>query len=319
MCVICGCSNPAEPHRADSALSGLLHYGQGPAGVSVPGMSQERAIRLEADVLGANNRLAARNRAHFLSHGVVAWNLVSSPGSGKTTLLCALLGALRQREPGLVLGVIEGDQQTSHDADRIRATGVPAVQVNTGKGCHLDAVMVAEAFAALPMHGHHHQHADHHHQHDDKHHQHDDKHHHHDDKHHHHHHEPAPRSLLMVENVGNLVCPAMWDLGEHAKIAVLSVTEGEDKPLKYPDMFAASKLMVLNKIDLLPHVDFSIERCIDYARRVNPGIEVLQVSARTGQGLDALIERLLEPFSPSFATSLATSSLPAAAAERPGH
>src|SRR5690606_30930637 len=113
----------------------VLHFGAGPAGVSVPGMSQERAIRIEADVLGENNRFAARNRAHFESHGIVAWNLVSSPGSGKTTLLCATLEALRTRAPDLALGVIEGDQQTSNDADRIRATGVPAVQVNTGKGC----------------------------------------------------------------------------------------------------------------------------------------------------------------------------------------
>ncbi len=346
MCVICGCSDPAGERsagkqpaewrsaeattatvvRAEGGLPELLHYGQGPAGVSVPGMSQERAIRLEADVLGANNRLAARNREHFRSHGVLAWNLVSSPGSGKTTLLCALLKRLRLREPGLVLGVIEGDQQTSNDAERIRETGVPAIQVNTGKGCHLDAAMVAEAFAALPMHGlhhgdhgHHHHahpaHGEHSHGHSHGHSHSHDHHHHHGDDHHHHATGPSPRSLLMIENVGNLVCPAMWDLGEHAKIAVLSVTEGEDKPLKYPDMFAAARLMVLNKTDLLAHVDFSVERCIDYARRIRPDIEVLQVSARTGEGLDALLDRLLLPFSTDAQRAVHATAAPATASE----
>ena len=269
MCVICGCStgtpgavhqhshdhshghgsDPAHAHHHDH---GDLHYGQGPARVSVPGMSQARAIRLEADVLGANQRIADANRAHFAGHGVVAYNLVSSPGSGKTTLLCATIEALKARAPGLPVGVIEGDQQTTNDADRIRATGAPAIQVNTGKGCHLDAPMVAQAFARLALHDHAHGHGHHHHDHD----------HDHDHGHGHGHgHGHHPQSLLFIENVGNLVCPALWDLGEDAKVVILSVTEGEDKPLKYPDMFAASKLMVLNKIDLLPHVDFSIERC----------------------------------------------------------
>ncbi|MFM2406494.1 MAG: hydrogenase accessory protein HypB [Pseudomonadota bacterium] len=292
---------PAHPQRTASAPSavradeaavaidprtGDLHYGAGSARVSVPGMSQARAIRLEADVLGANNALAAANRAHFAQHGVQAWNLVSSPGSGKTTLLCATIHALRARDPGRTVGVIEGDQQTSHDADRIRATGAPAIQVNTGKGCHLDARMVADAFAHLPWHTHGHGHtpdaartsdadadatadtdaeAP-----------------------------PAAGPLLFIENVGNLVCPAMWDLGERAKIAILSVTEGEDKPLKYPDMFAAARLMVLNKVDLLPHLDFDVAACIAYAQRVNPSIEVLLVSARTGTGMDAWLDWLLQ-------------------------
>ncbi len=147
-----------EPAVAIDPRTGDLHYGAGSARVSVPGMSQARAIRLEADVLGANNALAAANRAHFAQHGVQAWNLVSSPGSGKTTLLCATIHALRARDPGRTVGVIEGDQQTSHDADRIRATGAPAIQVNTGKGCHLDARMVADAFAHLPWHTHGHGH-----------------------------------------------------------------------------------------------------------------------------------------------------------------
>ena len=286
MCVICGCSTgtPGAVHEHPTApvvtatTGNDLHFGAGPARVSVPGMSQARAIKLEADVLGANQRIADANRAHFAGHGVIAYNLVSSPGSGKTTLLCATIEALKARAPDLPVGVIEGDQQTSNDADRIRATGAPAIQVNTGKGCHLDAPMIAEAFARLPLHSHH----DHAHDHG----------HTHDHGHDHHHH--APTSLLMIENVGNLVCPAMWDLGERAKIAILSVTEGEDKPIKYPDMFAAAKLMVLTKTDLLPYLDFDVAQCIAYAQRVNPGIEVLLLSARTGVGMDAWLDWLLE-------------------------
>jgi hydrogenase nickel incorporation protein HypB len=311
-------------------------------------MSQERAIKLEADVLGANNAIAAQNRAHFASHGVTAYNLVSSPGSGTTTLLCATIEALRQRQPELSVAVIEGDQQTSFDADRIRATGAPAIQVNTGKGCHLDAPMVAQAFSRLDLHasGHHHDHGGHEHVHSHPHdhehpehahshehgeaahthahphahqHTHDDGHdhahepspaqghvhphshaHHHENGHEHahvhpHQHEHAheKQALLFIENVGNLVCPAMWDLGEAAKVAILSVTEGEDKPLKYPDMFAASKLMVLNKIDLLPHVRFDVARCKEFARRVNPGIQILELSATTGEGMGAWLDWLL--------------------------
>lgn len=292
MCVVCGCSGPSPRHQANpqptpatapapaaAARTGMgtgmgtpapqdLHYGLGEAKVSVPGLSQARTVQIEADILGANNRVAARNRQHFAAHGVTALNLVSSPGAGKTTLLCATIAALRARHPQLATAVIEGDQQTSFDADRIRATGAPAIQVNTGKGCHLDAPMVAAAFARL-HHGHDHDH-DHSHS---------------DDHSHTHAHAAAPQ-LLFIENVGNLVCPALWDLGEAAKVAILSVTEGEDKPLKYPDLFAASTLMVLNKIDLLPHVRFDVDRCIALARQVNPSIQVIQVSATTGQGMD---------------------------------
>jgi hydrogenase nickel incorporation protein HypB len=289
MCVVCGCADSGDkgvtmeggtvPHHHHGhaympanrrtrpvqreaahvqvdAASGDLHFGAGAAKVSVPGMSQARAIRLETDILGANGRIAAQNRAQFAAHGVTALNFVSSPGSGKTTLLCATIEALRRRASALPVSVIEGDQQTSFDADRIRATGAPALQINTGKGCHLDAPMVAEAFARL------------------------------------HDHHPRGRSLLFIENVGNLVCPAMWDLGEAAKVAILSVTEGEDKPLKYPDMFAAASLMLLNKTDLLPHLRFDVQRCIDYARRVNPAIEVLQLSAVTGDGMQAWLDWL---------------------------
>ena len=304
MCVVCGCASgagqehaPEESHdhhapgghthshamgaaglakpRVD-ARTGDLHFGAGVARVSVPGMSQQRAIKLETDILGENNRIARQNRLHFEAHGVTALNLVSSPGSGKTTLLCATIEALKTRAPGLHVAVIEGDQQTSFDADRIRATGAPAIQVNTGKGCHLDAPMVAQAFSQLHQH-----HSDAH------------PHEHHDGHPHGHDHAHADaRSLLFIENVGNLVCPALWDLGEVAKVAILSVTEGEDKPLKYPDMFAAAQLMVLNKIDLLPHVRFDVQRCIEFARRVNPGIEILQLSATTGEGMDAWLNWL---------------------------
>jgi hydrogenase nickel incorporation protein HypB len=315
MCVVCGCSssshqaqdsNPASATLATepqvqpqvNPRSGDLHFGAGAARVSVPGMSQERAIQIETDVLGANKAVAQQNRAHFASHGVSAFNLVSSPGSGKTTLLCASILALRKRLPDLPVAVIEGDQQTSFDADRIRATGAPAIQVNTGKGCHLDAPMVARAFGQLDLHagahsrghsrGHDHAHAhdhsmeaaqalEHGHAHD----------------HGHTHSDPGAKAILFIENVGNLVCPAMWDLGEDAKVVILSVTEGEDKPLKYPDMFAAASLMVLNKVDLLPHLSFDVVKCIDYARRVNPGIRVLLVSAETGQGMDAWLDWVL--------------------------
>lgn len=273
MCVVCGCGGGESAQRSSRSKPDArghahvpvvetrnagehqseLHCGLGAARVSVPGMSQERALRIESDILGENNRIARRNRAHFEAHGITVLNLVSSPGSGKTTLLCATINAIRERHSGMNICVIEGDQQTSFDADRIRKTGVPAIQVNTGKGCHLDAPMVAEAFTRLHSHDHDHDHS----------------------------------GLLFIENVGNLVCPAMWDLGEAAKVAILSVTEGEDKPLKYPDMFAAAQLMLLNKVDLLPHLDFDVERCIELARRVNPMIQILQVSATTGEGLDA--------------------------------
>ena len=294
MCVVCGCSNasagqavqahghadnPGQVHPHDHGAAhehphgpgcghhhnhGDLHFGSNEARVSVPGMSAERAIKLEADVLGANNAIARSNREHFRAHGVAAYNLVSSPGSGKTTLLEATIRKLQREHPERALAVIEGDQQTSNDADRIRATGAPAVQVNTGKGCHLDAPMVAAAFGRLHAH-------------------------HHDDSH-----NGAGPQLLFIENVGNLVCPAMWDLGERAKVAILSVTEGEDKPLKYPDMFAAAQLMILTKIDLLPHLDFDVAKCIAYAQRVNPRIEVLILSSKNGAGMDAWIEWLLD-------------------------
>jgi hydrogenase nickel incorporation protein HypB len=288
MCVVCGCGKteagrePVEGHDHAHAHAhahahdhdhahvhdhahahGPLHYGKGEARVTVPGLSQARVIKLEADVLGANKRIADENRRHFTAHGVLALNLVSSPGAGKTTLLCETIKALKASHAHVHLGVIEGDQQTSNDADRVRAAGAPAIQVNTGKGCHLDAQMVADAFARLPMHsgGHDHDH--------------------------------AHGGILLIENVGNLVCPALWDLGEWAKVAILSVTEGDDKPLKYPDMFAAARLLVLNKIDLLPYVQFDVQACIANARRVNPSIEIMEVSATKAGGVAPFVEWLL--------------------------
>jgi len=218
-------------------------YGTGPAHAHAPGLSQARMVQIEQDILGKNNEYAAANRRFFNEQGILALNLVSSPGSGKTTLLTQTIERLKAQ---LTITVIEGDQQTSHDAERIRATGVKALQINTGKGCHLDAHMVGHALKTL---------------------------------------QPEAGSVLFIENVGNLVCPAAFDLGEAHKVAILSVTEGEDKPLKYPDMFHAADLMILNKTDLLPHLDFDVQRCIDFARRVNPGIKVVQLSAKTGEGM----------------------------------
>jgi hydrogenase nickel incorporation protein HypB len=232
----------AEAHAR--AHAGALRLDRGPAGTEVPGMSQARLVRIEEDILAKNDEFAAANRLTFAGLGVFAVNLVSSPGAGKTTLLVRTLTDLAGDLPA---AVIEGDQQTDMDASRIRATGVPALQVNTGKGCHLDAQMVTRALGALGL----------------------------------------PRNgLLFVENVGNLVCPAGFDLGEAHKAVVVSVTEGEDKPLKYPNMFAAAGLMLVNKIDLLPHLQFDVARLIDNALKINPGLEVLQVSATTGEGLD---------------------------------
>ena len=287
MCMVCGCGDTSSgrgtaEQSADVRVdptTGDLHYGAGSARVSVPGLSAQRAIRLEADVLSANNRIAATNRTHFATHRITALNLVSSPGAGKTALLVASIEALRRRARATDIAVIEGDQQTSNDAERIRAAGAPAIQVNTGKGCHLDARMVGDAFARLPLHGHHHDHE-----------------HAGDHAHEHRHHDlgalgvETARRLLFIENVGNLVCPALWDLGEAAKVAILSVTEGDDKPLKYPDMFAAARLMLLNKVDLLPYVDFDLVRCIEYARSINPAIEVIPVSATRGDGIDAWLD-----------------------------
>ncbi|MBL0207892.1 MAG: hydrogenase nickel incorporation protein HypB [Propionivibrio sp.] len=214
-----------------------------PSHSHAPGMDGRRMVQIEQDILAKNNAYAARNRKCLLNLGIFALNLVSSPGSGKTTLLCKTISMLGD----VPVAVIEGDQQTSQDAERIRATGAPAIQINTGKGCHLDAYMVGHAMDKLDL---------------------------------------VKDSLLLIENVGNLVCPAAFDLGEAHKVAILSVTEGADKPIKYPDMFRAASLMLLNKIDLLPYVDFDMDAAIAYSRRVNPGIRVICVSATSSEGMD---------------------------------
>ena len=237
MCGVCGCSSETEgslqPEHTKSE--------RGPSDL----------LRIEKDILAKNDRYARDNRVRLRRARVLTLNLVSSPGSGKTTLLVKTIEALNLRLP---IAVIEGDQETSIDAERIRATGVPSIQINTGRGCHLDAHMVGHALQSFPL---------------------------------------ARNSILFVENVGNLVCPASFDLGEDHKVAILSVTEGDDKPLKYPDMFAAASTMILSKIDLLPHVDFDVDRCIEHARSINPEIAVLQVSARSGEGMDRWIDWLV--------------------------
>ncbi|MGA9525741.1 MAG: hydrogenase nickel incorporation protein HypB [Myxococcaceae bacterium] len=259
MCTTCGCSEdavvtlgpPARPHRHPH-LHGHVRV------ADLPQLSIElarpadrmdsghaRLHRLEQDVLAKSDRIAASNRDVLADRRILALNLMSSPGAGKTTLLERTIRMLGVDHP---LSVIEGDQETSLDAERIRDAGASVLQVNTGTGCHLDAEMIRRAMEQLS---------------------------------------PPSGSVLFIENVGNLVCPALFDLGERAKVVIMSVTEGEDKPLKYPHMFRASALMLLNKVDLLPHVEFDVERCIAAARRINPGIEVLQVSARRGDGMEA--------------------------------
>ena len=202
-------------------------------------------VALETRILAKNDALAAKNRAWFRGREILALNLVSSPGAGKTTLLERTIRDLKDE---LKLFVVEGDQSTANDGERIRAAGAAAVQVNTGAGCHLEADMVARGLQEL---------------------------------------KPSAGSVVMIENVGNLVCPALFDLGERAKVVILSVAEGEDKPLKYPHMFRAAEIMILNKIDLLPHVDFDMARAIANALQVNPDIATIQLSARTGEGLEA--------------------------------
>ena len=267
MCTVCGCGDGetvVEDHvHAHDAEHGHDHphehghehhhqhgehthdYGLGPAHAHAPGLSQARMVQIEEDILGKNNAYAAANRRWFAERGILVLNLVSSPGSGKTTLLAHTINDLKTE---LSLSVIEGDQQTTNDAERIRKTGVKALQINTGKGCHLDAHMVGHALETL---------------------------------------QPEAGGVLFIENVGNLVCPAAFDLGEAHKVAILSVTEGEDKPIKYPDMFHAADVMLLNKIDLLPYLQFDVDKCIEYARRVNPNIKVLKVSATSGEGMDS--------------------------------
>ncbi len=278
MCVTCGCANGAEPTYTQPNLNSApeqehshpiphshshTHTHTLPDGTVIThshshtphsGSAHTHAAHvspvptlhtLEQNLLAKNDLIAAQNRGWLKGRNITALNLVSSPGAGKTTLLVRTLQDLQAEIP---MAVIEGDQATTYDADRIAATGCPAIQVNTGTGCHLEAAMVDHGLEAL---------------------------------------NPPPHSLVLIENVGNLVCPALFDLGENAKVVMLSVTEGEDKPLKYPHMFRASQVMVLTKIDLLPYVSFDVQRCLDYAYQVNPDLRVFQVSATQGTGLSA--------------------------------
>jgi hydrogenase nickel incorporation protein HypB len=279
MCTVCGCSpesseahhHPHRPgfhehvhadgtveHHADHPAPATLRLDLGPAGTEVPGMSQRRLVAIEASILGKNDALAAQNRLTFAREQVMGFNLISSPGAGKTTLLVETLKRLQGRP----MAVIEGDQQTDLDAQRIRATGVPAIQINTGKGCHLDAQMVARAVEALPL---------------------------------------TPGALLFIENVGNLVCPAGFDLGEARRVVLLSITEGEDKPLKYPDAFASADLVVITKLDLQPLVRADLEQLRANIHRVQPQARVLEVSATTGEGLPAWFDWLTSAHARAFA------------------
>jgi len=251
MCTTCGCGDPAGVRVQN--LDRPAHEHPHEHGHEHPHELAARTISIEQDILAKNADLAQRNRRWLDEQRIVSVNLMSSPGSGKTTLLERTIRDLGERLP---VSVIEGDQETTLDAERIRATGCRVVQINTGAGCHLDADMLARGLRELS---------------------------------------PPAGSLLFVENVGNLVCPALFDLGERARVVVISVTEGDDKPLKYPHMFAAADVVVVNKTDLLPYVDFDVERCTEHARSVNPSVEVIAVSAAKGDGLDAWYSWLLRP------------------------
>ncbi|MFB2896583.1 hydrogenase nickel incorporation protein HypB [Aerosakkonemataceae cyanobacterium BLCC-F50] len=267
MCVTCGCSDDANvtvtnpqtgehthvladgtviSHSHNHEHSHEHHHNHSVASetAQLHAKMHGTTVTLEQNILAKNDLLAAQNRGWFKGRNILALNLVSSPGSGKTTLLARTIQDLKDK---VVINVIEGDQATTNDADRIKATGCNVIQINTGAGCHLDAQMVERGLQEL---------------------------------------NPPLNSIVMIENVGNLVCPALFDLGESAKVAILSVTEGEDKPIKYPYMFRASQVMIINKIDLLPYVQFNVDRCIEYAHQVNPHLKIFQVSATTGTGLE---------------------------------
>jgi hydrogenase nickel incorporation protein HypB len=262
MCVTCGCSEDggAVITNMQTGERYLMHDDhEHPLGIHSHDHSHQHVhshthghgtLHLQEEILAKNNMFAERNRGWFEGRNVLALNLVSSPGSGKTTLLER---TIRDLGGELSLNVIEGDQETANDAERIRATGCKVVQINTGTGCHLDATMVGRGLKQL---------------------------------------DPPTGSVVLIENVGNLVCPALFDLGERAKVVVVSVTEGDDKPIKYPHMFRASSLMLLNKIDLLPYVRFDVDRCLEYVRQVNPSLRVIQLSATNGEGLATWYEWL---------------------------
>jgi hydrogenase nickel incorporation protein HypB len=254
MCGTCGCDSEAKVsiHRIDQPTSlnvvEVTFTAIEPKESTLP--NGRKQIDLEQDILLKNKLKAERNRVYFFAKNILTLNLVSSPGSGKTSLLEKTLHDLKTDNN---FYAIEGDQQTSNDADRIAATQVPVVQINTGKGCHLDAEMIWNAIQQL---------------------------------------KPTENSILLIENIGNLVCPAMFDLGEQKRVVIISVTEGDDKPLKYPDMFQSSQLCIINKIDLLPYVKFEVEKAKSYARRINPNIQFIALSCTSGEGLNKWYEWL---------------------------
>ncbi len=261
MCSTCGCGQeengatilkPGEFVQADGHQHDHRHTHHHQGHAHDHHHHRKTVLEVEQEILGRNQLLAERNRGYFAAKKITAINLVSSPGSGKTTLLETTLADLQDK---VTFRVIEGDQQTMNDANRITALNVPVVQVNTGKGCHLDSEMVYRAFDRLEM---------------------------------------APESILMIENVGNLVCPALFDLGENYRVVIISTTEGDDKPVKYPDMFAHAHVCLINKIDLLPYVNFDMERAKDYARRINPNLVFFAVSATTGEGMGNWYKWLLD-------------------------
>ncbi|MBX2961230.1 MAG: hydrogenase nickel incorporation protein HypB [Cyclobacteriaceae bacterium] len=248
MCATCGCDQPGMikiTNVRDALFPQLHHHGHTHNHNDEHQHNPKRTqVDLEQDILQKNNLLAERNRGYFEAKEITAFNLVSSPGSGKTALLECTLRDLGQE---LNFYVIEGDQQTTNDADRIAKYNTPVIQINTGKGCHLDATMVKDALSEL---------------------------------------KPKEHSVVFIENIGNLVCPSMFDLGEQKRIVIISVTEGEDKPLKYPDMFAGSQLCIINKIDLLPYLKFDLPKLIEYAKRINPQLEFIELSCSSGEGLE---------------------------------
>lgn len=257
MCDTCGCSQPdgavtirkpgeeghSHPHQHEHDHTHPHDHSHD--------HSHSRTIIVETDILAKNNLIAERNRGYFEAKNIFALNLVSSPGSGKTTILEKTISTLKKQ---ITCAVIEGDQQTMNDAERIAATGAAVVQVNTGTGCHLDSEMVNQGSKKLNLEN---------------------------------------NSILFIENVGNLVCPALFDLGEAHKVVIISVTEGDDKPHKYPTMFSVSDLCIINKTDLLPYVDFDVEKCKEYARQVNPNIEFIEMSATKGDGMEKWTNWLL--------------------------
>ena len=234
MCTTCGCQSTQEHKHAPH------HHHE----------HEADSIKLEKAILETNDQYAKQNKATLNKKGTIALNFVSSPGSGKTSLLEQTVLSLKDQYS---VAVVEGDQQTEIDADRIRNVGAKAYQINTGKACHLDAHMVGHAYEHLAI---------------------------------------EDNSFVFVENVGNLICPAMFDLGEHHRVAVISTTEGDDKPLKYPDMFYHADIVIINKIDLLPYVDFDVAKCVENIRKIRSDVKVFELSVKSKEGLDRWLDWL---------------------------